>query len=336
MLPLQERISEALRLRAEGLSWAAVADCLGMQPDSVRKYARAHPCADGCGAWVASNRASRCHSCASPHHTPWGRAFTRQEIIAAIKLWANLEGTAPALEDWRTPGHPRWRAECPTFPPCTHVINEFGAWNKALNAAGFDRPRPRAWTRGQMIDEILAVHREHGETPSSGTWDRSPDHNIISRRCGTWNQAMEAAGLIPRFPAHNLLAQLSEAEILAEVRRMAMELGGAPRSSERVSRLKGAYHFPSGILVRLGCTWNEVLRRAGLPIQQRAATSREAVGEALSVFYREHGCWPTARQWSSLRLRPSTRPIYRLFNGWDAALAYAQAMLDDGRQDLAT
>ncbi len=152
-LSFSERVAQAARLRNEGLRWREIGELLGISPDTARRYPHARLCPVCQHETIL--RGERCHSCWSSGRTRWGERFERADIIAAIQHWAALEGRAPAAIDWEPAdrdGHPRWEQECPRYPPHSHVIRAFGSWNQALQAAGYDRPRPPAYTDQQMLD----------------------------------------------------------------------------------------------------------------------------------------------------------------------------------------
>ena len=179
--PFAERVVVTRRLRADGVGWSETTELLGVVVDTARRYPNAHECA--CGAPILARDAPLCRRCSSRDLTRWGRVYTRDEIIAAIRVWARLEGRAPAIVDWRPSdqgGHPRWERDRPWFPPRSHVIRRFGSWNGALQAAGFDRRRPRAWTDEEIVEALRSWAAAHEHAPSSVEWDASPDRNVIA------------------------------------------------------------------------------------------------------------------------------------------------------------
>ena len=174
-IPFAERVQRAQQLRADGLSWAEIGELLGVGADTARRYVNAHSCE--CGEPILARDARLCRRCSSRHRTRWGRVFTEPEIIAAIRLWAKLEGRAPAIVDWRPAdqgGHPRWERDCPRFPPRSHVTRRFGSWNAALQAAGFDRPRPRGMERSRNPGAAARVGQRAGVRAVVGRVGRQP------------------------------------------------------------------------------------------------------------------------------------------------------------------
>ena len=163
-VPFAERVAEALRLRGEGLRWREIGELLGISPDTARRYVRVHDCTR-CGEPILKPSAALCRRCCSIGRTRWGKPFSKREIVAAIRAWNRVKGRAPALMDWHPSEHggdPRWERECPRWPPASHVIRRFGSWNAALQAAGFDRPRPPAVSDKQIVEALRAYQHQHG------------------------------------------------------------------------------------------------------------------------------------------------------------------------------
>ena len=317
-----ERVATARRLRAEGLRWAEIADLLGVSVNTARRYPNAHDCADCCTPILAPH-ARLCLSCVARNRTQWGRVFTRAEIVAAIQRWAGLEGRAPATVDWRPAdrgGHPRWEQDCPRFPPPSHVFQQFGSWNAALQAAGFDRPRPRAFSDQEILRALRTWAQAHELVPLSTEWDASPHADVIASRFGTWNAALSTAGLRPR----QIRRAWTEEEILDGLKRLASDLGRVPRASDRVGS-GGEYPSPALAGRRFG-SWNQALAAAGLDITKHGGpptVTVEQIVEALRAYHRDHRQPPSEHGWSGSGGRPAASTIVRHCGSWQAALELA-------------
>jgi Homing endonuclease associated repeat len=317
-IPFAERVERAQQLRADGLSWAEIGELLGVGADTARRYVNVHSCE--CGEPILARDARLCRRCSSRHRTRWGRVFTEPEIIAAIRRWAKLEGRAPAIVDWRPAdqgGHPRWERDCPRFPPRSHVTRRFGSWNAALQAAGFDRPRPPAWSDEEILARLRAWARERGFAPSSVEWDGSPDRDVISRRFGAWNAALHQAGLEPRF----VRRRWTDEDILDGLRRWELDHGRPPRSMDRVG-FGGEYPSPALVVTRFG-SWRQALIAAGLEPGNPPAVTKEAIIDALRSYHANHGQSPTTTAWRAERQFPVSETIIRHCGSWRAALELA-------------
>ncbi len=164
---------QAVALRAEGLSYAAIAARLGvsgstilrwLNPDIAEKTRvqsreakrrRTGACVD-CGTVTRYNGrpgtpvSERCPACAAIHVGQQQTIWTQDRIIDAIRTWADEhDGEPPAIPDW-SPNQARRLGDDqratrfendPRFPWFSVVIYAFGSWNNAIRAAGFE-PRP--------------------------------------------------------------------------------------------------------------------------------------------------------------------------------------------------
>lgn len=74
----------------------------------------------------------------------------------------------------------------------------YAARAAAARPAAQQRRRRQPWTREQVIDAIRRWAAEHGAPPISKDWQHwSPDrptHDVARARCGSWADAIEAAG----------------------------------------------------------------------------------------------------------------------------------------------
>ena len=129
----------------------------------------------------------------------------------------------------------------------------------ALRAAEFDRPRPPSRSDPEILDALRQWTQAHSKAPLSTEWDRSPDAGVISKRFGSWNTALLAAGLEPRVIRGR---DWTDEEILTGLQRLADDLGRHPRSTDRVGStghlpVAGAGHPALSI-------WRRALLAAGL------------------------------------------------------------------------
>ena len=320
-LPLElsfaERVRATLGLRGAGLRWQEIGELLGISPDAARRYVHASDC-EGCGEPVLSAR--WCRRCSSRGQTRWGAAYRRDELVAAIQTWARLQGRAPAIVDWRPKeqgGHERWERDCPRFPPVSHVTRAFGSWNAALQAAGFDRPRPPAYSDHEIVDALRAHARRRGVSTLSSEWDGHPDRNVIAQRFGSWNAALAAAGLSPR----RVRRDWSEQEILDGLRRFAADHGRPPRASDRVGLLE-RYPSPALAITRFG-SWSAALAAAGLQPGNPPPLNHRRIIDALRAYHDQHARSPSSSTWRDHRLSPSAKAIIRHCGSWAAALELA-------------
>ena len=161
---------------------------------------------------------------------PVRRAYTRQEIIDAIRRWHHTYGEPPRWLDLeparaRRLGH-EWRAErfeSDDWPSARVIATRFGSVNAALSAAGLEprrrplRTAPNLTGPGAVLDAIREWVRRYGEVPTLADWDPArarrlgqdwriaryhagdwPSTRTVITRFGSMSKAVELAGLSPR------------------------------------------------------------------------------------------------------------------------------------------
>jgi hypothetical protein len=197
------------------------------------------------------------------------------------------------------------------------VIRRFGSWNAALQAAGFDRPRPRAWSDQEIVEVLRSWAAKRGAAPSSSDWDGSPNPDVIAGRFGGWNAALAAAGLTPRF----VRREWTEEQLLDGLRRFASDHGRPPRAIDRMGS-REQYPSPSLIITRFG-SWSRALRAAGLQPGNPPPTTPEQIVDVLRAYHETHGGSPSSSAWKAAGGRPAAETIIRHCGSWRAALQLA-------------
>jgi len=220
---LVERVEAARRMHAAGESNRAIADTLGVRPETISRYLTAHPCRECAGPVVS--KAKLCHVCATRNGNP--RRWSKEEAIAAVRKWVRLEGRAPTSQDWRPVrfgGAARWEAEFGEWPPASIARIVFGGWSKLLEAAKVGVNKP-SWTREEILVALRARLTEFGKPPAKQEleWPPAgyPSSRTVRRHFGSFT-----AGLKPREK------RWSEEAIIEAMREYERETDLWPRSSD--------------------------------------------------------------------------------------------------------
>lgn len=145
---------------------------------------------------------------ASRHRHSQSRTDRRDLILAALRDMADHSGRPPSTTEWEA-GRPLDR------PSEKTVRAIFGSWNAAIEAAGLE-PRPPGGMHEDARSEQKALSRKiliaalrdwaeahENESPTLAEWDFSrpvgaPSERVARKLFGSWNAALEAAGLAPR------------------------------------------------------------------------------------------------------------------------------------------
>jgi hypothetical protein len=170
------------------------------------------------------------------------------ELIEELQRLADELGEAPGKSQMNERG---------AYSAKTYQ-NRFGSWNAAVEAAGLE-PNPvyKAVTRRELIVELQRVADELGKTPTYSEMRERGNYgtSAYENRFGGWTDAVEAAGLKPQSRG-----SLTDGQLLAELRRLADELGKTPTTSEMDEH--GTYSAPTYSNRFDG--WNNAIKAAGL------------------------------------------------------------------------
>jgi hypothetical protein len=183
------------------------------------------------------------------------------------------------------------------------------------------RWRLSAWTR------VPVAARQPDWTNRSPAWreqwPRWPGAAIVERQFGSWNAALEAAGLPTRRCAW------TPPEVLSALAAWAYTHGRPPTLSD--ARTDPALPVQGACERHFG-SWNDALRAAGLAPNQESRLSDQRVRQALAAWaawQRTHGTGePSAasyRAWAARQAEavPSASSVRRRFGGWWSAVRAA-------------
>ena len=149
--------------------------------------------------------AERCAGC-TRHEPTVARAWTRAEVLAAVRAWRAERGRPPSYRDW-TPSRSRpgrWEAESPRWPSAAVVCRLFAGhddpWNAALTQAG-QPVRFERWSDARIRSSLAAFWALTGRLPSAADVDgpfwTGPSTRTLRRRFGGVEQAGRALAPVP-------------------------------------------------------------------------------------------------------------------------------------------
>ncbi len=226
---LPERVEAARRMHAAGESNRAIAEALGVRPDTVGRYLKAHPCRNCAGPVVGD--AKLCHVCATRRGNP--PRWSKEEVVGAVRKWVRLEGRAPTTLDWRPVrfgGAERWEADFPAWPPASVGHLMFGGWNRLLEAAGVGVNHP-SWKPEEILAALRAYAEHFGKPPAKQEleWPPTgyPSSRTVRRHFGSFTAGLRAAGLEPRGAK-----RWSKDQIIEAMREFERETDFWPRATD--------------------------------------------------------------------------------------------------------
>lgn len=171
--------------------------------------------------------------------------YTNDELIEIIKKRAQELGRPPKQRE---------------IKEAFTIKKRFGSFTKGLKAAGFELEHLSSpYTTEQLIEIIQKKAKKLGRAPKS---EELKERSSIMRHFGSYNKALEAAGLIPNQPRY------TEEELIEILQNKAKELGRSPKIKEVKQGVTIAYRFGS---------FNNALMAAGLPLnrKRRKTTNQE-------------------------------------------------------------
>ena len=192
----------------------------------------------------------------------------------------------------------------------------FGSWNKSLIAAGLKINHSNAAvTKSACVLELSRVTKKLGHTPTKEEFYRhaSMSSAVVHGRFGTWNKGLIAAGLIPVKRMN-----ITKVECISELRRMAKQLGRAPKRTEfnehaAMTTIVICRHFGS---------WNRGLAAAGLDVRFRWGISKSECISELRRVAKQVGHAPTFAEFTKhANLHAAT--AQNLFGTWNKGLKAA-------------
>jgi hypothetical protein len=192
---------------------------------------------------------------------PWRPDYTDAQLLDVLRDLAAELGRTPTRGDLLAR---------PDLPSPTAYTGHFGNWNAALEAAGLEpcrrAPHRRAaYTNEQLLAILRHLAAELGRPPT----DRElrarrdlPPPTAYRKHFGSWNAALEAAGLETR----RRRPDYGDEQLLEALRGLAAELGRPPTRREMSARRDLPSHM--AYVNRFG-RWSDALEAAGLEPDRR-------------------------------------------------------------------
>lgn len=236
------------------------------------------------------------------------RRYSNTELLAEIHRLAEIKGEPPTIADLRDRGE---------HAPTTYY-DRFGSWQAALQAAGYRSRDPQSKIpKDELIDELHQLAVDLDDPPSAVDMNEQGEYwaSTYQDRFGSWNEAIEAAGLEPTAPD----TSIPPSKLIAEIQRLADELGDPPTFREMNEQ--GGYSGRT--YIRQFGSWNEAIEAAGYEPQntQSEVTDSELIEEIhrLTVEFDEP---PSVRD---MRERGEFSPAtyQRHFGSWSEAIETA-------------
>lgn len=231
--------------------------------------------------------------------------YSDEELLDDIRAVAGVVERAPSIQDYRD--HGEYAA--------TTITRRFESWQDAVARAGFEpHPAESKIPDEELVTELRQLAEEHGERPTVDLMNSEGQYWVSTyrRRFGSWTKALTEAGFEPR--ADRTADRISEADLLAELERMANVRDAAPTFKEMES--DGAYS-PRTYVDRFG-SWNKALEAAGFEPRRAGKVSEEELLADLHRLRDTLGTQPVADDVRE-QGKYSLATYQRRFGSWSGA-----------------
>ncbi|MDP3991712.1 MAG: DEAD/DEAH box helicase family protein [Candidatus Colwellbacteria bacterium] len=254
----------------------------------------------------------------SIRHTP-------EELIERLQWLTRELGHQPSHRELR-----KVSKEINGFPTILPFLRAFGNLDEAFEAAGLSRRRgiekyKSSYTEDEIVSYLQSLAKQLGKTPSAAdvgqasAGGKGPGSSAIARRFGSFNAALEAAGLLP------LKRNYTDEELIDLLRQCAEEIGKVPGKQDL---LHHGWPSPNTYRQHFG-SYAIALERAGLTPTARSIArsiySFEDIVRAVRKVAENLGRVPTLGEYESLRAvgEPTRYTISRRLGDWKSVLKAA-------------
>lgn len=181
------------------------------------------------------------------------------------------------------------------------------------------------WSDSEILEALRKYAVSNGRSLRYKDWilagDDHPAAQTVSRRFGTWANALALVGLLPRKGGPTPF--WTESRIIVALNEEFQRPGSPPTSTDWT---KGSPDHPTSTHVqRVFGSFESGLRAASIE-PTPVYPSLEQIKEALKAFIAENGVVPGSTEWARRGMRrPSASQILRVCGSWSAALQLAGA-----------
>ncbi|MBT7903586.1 hypothetical protein HN587_07015 [Candidatus Woesearchaeota archaeon] len=171
----------------------------------------------------------------------------------------------------------------------------------------------RKYTDNELLDYLIIFYKEQGRVPKSRDFGKGlPGRLTYSNRFGSWNKALQKAGL-NIISVRKIGKKVTDEYIINSVREKYNKTGKSPDAKD----------FSSMYAQRFG-TWNNLLRKAGIPLSRRQDYSNNELLDILKQVSEKLGRTPKVNEFDKLdESYPKSILYHRRFGSWNNAIKKA-------------
>ena len=216
--------------------------------------------------------------------------YSEEELIEEIQRVSeeHCDGGTPTIDDMKS--YSKYSI--------TPYRNSFGRWNSAIEEAGFTVNQPSRKPiedKDQLKREIKRLDNNNN-IPSPPRAKDMTNHgnyaaNTYKRTFGSWNEAIESAGINKRTSSK----RVSEKEIKKDIKRVIKKLEKVPKGKEYDEH--GKYHS-STIYSKIG-SFSKAIESLGYEAQRKVYEDSELKEEMKRVIKKVER-YPTKSEWEKI------------------------------------
>jgi len=180
---------------------------------------------------------------------------SKEECVRVLRKIANELGKSPSKKEYD-------KAISSSEISAANIKHQFSSWNAAKEAAGLEVVEKHGWTKSEVIDSISRASEKYDGQLSKRVYLRlkrptDPSVETITRLFGSWNQALDSAGLLPQP------AQYTEEECIEALQYVEEKLGRSPTIRDYREHRRSTDPVP-WVMKNSFESWNDVKELAGL------------------------------------------------------------------------
>lgn len=204
--------------------------------------------------------------------------YTDEQLLSYLRQFYEEYGRIPIQNDLTNNSK---------YPNHANYYRRFGSLPKAIRLAGLYANRHTSCTDEELLNYLKQFYEENGRTPEQNEFSKDnkyPHYNTYFNRFGSWNKAIEIAGL-----DINYHASYTDEELLNYLKQFYNETGKAPTETDFKNNKKypsyGAYkkHFGG---------WQKALQLVGLDVDTLVkigiVQNTYQKGRLLELYVKDH------------------------------------------------
>jgi len=167
------------------------------------------------------------------------------------------------------------------------------------------------YSKEEIVELLKKYYQENNQQLTLDLYNKKkykPSETTIRKRFGSWNEALEEAGI----PINRAVDKWYSKEDVIKFLRKISEDGKAPTVDE-YKKMNLSPNFDT-VISRFG-TWNEAIKQAGLE-ENRVLMDREEIINQLKLFAKKYPENISSEFYRNMKWKPSQKSIENQFGSW--------------------